>query len=107
MPVREQERRTRQPRHTPHDVPRRQLETAEFGLRRVPAAAAVDVAVDVDRSVPVAFKPLVPYVRRIVPPDDVIPARLQLEQTAAGAVALGDEDVVADHDRVARVDALP
>src|SRR5438309_9980391 len=98
MPVREQKLRPRQPRHAPLNFAGGQLQAAQLGLRRMPTAAAVDVAVDVDGSVPVAFEPLVPRIRLILP-DDVVPARLELQQTAAGAVAFGDQDLVADYDR--------
>src|SRR5262249_12197198 len=105
MPIRECKLRAGQPRHSPLNFAARQFDAAKFGLRRMAAAAAVDAAVDVDRSVPMTFEPLLSRVR-IVLPDAVVSAGFEFEQAAAGAVALGDQDLVADDDGVRRVDAF-
>src|SRR5262245_1435471 len=53
-----------------------------------------------------AFELLLPHVRGIVAPDDVVSARLELEQTAAVAIALRNEHLVTNDDRVGRVNTL-
>ena len=78
---------------------------AQLGVVGVAAAGAVQKAVVVDARVPVRLHGLVPPTLG-VGPDDVVAAGTHLQQRAAGAVALGDEHQVADHDRVAGVDAL-
>src|SRR5262245_19000106 len=103
MPVREHKLRAGQARDAPRHFAGLQFDAAEFGLRRLPAAAAVNVAIDMDRRVPVAFQP---FPTGVVTPDDVVPTRFEFEQAAAGAVTLGDQDLVADDNGVSRVDAL-
>src|SRR5581483_1328201 len=92
-------------RLAPLDLTGRQLDAPQLGLRRVPAAGAVDVAVDVDGSVPVALQ-LLAARAGVVLPDDLGAARRDAEQHTAAAVALGQQHPIADDNRVGRVDAL-
>src|SRR5437763_6325961 len=58
-----------------------------------------------DGRVPVSHQALAPAFS-LVAPNHVVAARLNLEHSSSDAVTLGDEHLVADHDRTARVDTL-
>src|SRR5262249_22598600 len=69
-------------------------------------AAAVQVAAHMNRRHPVGHHTLLASLAGVGPHFLVPAARLQLQKRATDLVALGDEDLVADDDRVAGVDAL-
>src|SRR5439155_1923465 len=75
------------------------------GLRRVPAAATVDVAIVIDGRVPMrhqAFGAALSFIA----PNHVVATGLYLEHCGPDAVTLGDEHLVIDDNGAARVDAL-
>ena len=58
----------------------------------------------IDRRHPVDREALFRFLRFVA--QNVVAVRLDLQERAAGAVAFGDEDLVADDDRIRRVDAF-
>src|SRR5262245_58040619 len=72
----------------------------------MPAAGAVDEPVHVDGRVPVAHQRLLAAPLVGVAPDHVAAARPNFQEGGPEFVALGDQDQVADDDRVAGVGAL-
>src|SRR5262245_25487840 len=100
----QQQGRAGHSRLAPDDFAGRPLDAAELGRVVVPAGAAVKVAVDIDRRIPVRLHRLV--TAAIVLPQNIGFARAGFEQSGARAVRLADKYFVADDDRHAGVDAF-